>query len=249
MQSGREMTVPEVLAAVESPALPWLMVTGGEPLLQVREVNALIDALAVRGRQVLVETSGAHPLGDLDPRAVRIVDVKTPGSGMAGRMAWENLDALRPQDEVKFVLTGREDYDWARQVLRRHSLDRRATVLFSAAAPHLAPETLARWILDDALPVRLNLQIHKMLNLPWDGLSSVYPTYLLATVARSSAVRDLYRPQPSSAMRFRTPSPEWSLRRTVGATVGRRRSGGAARSGAVGGTSPVESQYTRSGRR
>jgi 7-carboxy-7-deazaguanine synthase len=166
VQAGRDMSVEEVLAAVASPALPWLMVTGGEPMLQVTAVNGLIDALEARGRHVLVETSGAHPLGPLDPRAVRIVDVKTPGSGMAGRMAWANLDALRPQDEVKFVLTGREDYEWACKVLRRHSLADRATVLFSAAAPSLAPETLARWILDDALPVRLNLQIHKILNLP-----------------------------------------------------------------------------------
>jgi 7-carboxy-7-deazaguanine synthase len=166
MKSGREMTVTQVLAAVSEPALPWLMVTGGEPMLQVAEVNTLIAALEARGRHVLVETNGAHPLSALDPRAIRIVDVKTPGSGMADHMAWENLETLRPQDEVKFVLTGREDYEWACKVLRRHAIDQLATVLFSAAAPHLAPEVLAKWILEDALPARLNLQIHKILNLP-----------------------------------------------------------------------------------
>ncbi len=166
MKSGHEMTVAEVLAATESPPLEWLMITGGEPMLQVRDVNALIDALAIRHQQVLVETSGAYPVGDLDGRAVRIVDVKTPGSGMVGRMVWKNLEVLRPQDEVKFVLTDRGDYDWARQVVWQYALDRRATVLFGAAAPHLASETLARWILDDGLAVRLNLQIHKFLHLP-----------------------------------------------------------------------------------
>jgi 7-carboxy-7-deazaguanine synthase len=164
--AGRGMTVEEVLAAVALPALPWVAVTGGEPLLQAAEVNALIAALLDRGRQVLVETSGAHPIDALDPRVVRIVDVKTPGSGMAARMLWRNLDLVRPSDEVKFVLTGREDYEWAKSVVARHGLVGRTTVLFGAAAPLLAPAALARWILDDGLPMRLNLQLHKLLGLP-----------------------------------------------------------------------------------
>ena len=164
--AGRRMAVAEVLAAVAAPPLPWVAVTGGEPLLQAAEVNTLIAALASSGRQVLVETGGAHPIDSLDPRAVRIVDVKTPGSGMAERMLWRNLDLVRPRDEVKFVLAGRDDYEWAKSVVARHGLAGRTTVLFGAAAPLLDAASLVRWILDDGLPVRLNLQLHKLLGLP-----------------------------------------------------------------------------------
>jgi len=179
--AGREMSVAEVLAAVAAPPLPWVAITGGEPLLQVREVNALIAALLeakgsgplrlkgpdpFRGRGALVETSGAHAVDALDPRAVRIVDVKTPGSGMVERMAWRNLDLVRPEDEVKFVLTGREDYEWAKGVAARHALLGRTTVLFSPAEPSLPATDLARWVIADGLAVRLNFQIHKYLRLP-----------------------------------------------------------------------------------
>jgi 7-carboxy-7-deazaguanine synthase len=133
---------------------------------QVAAVNAIIAPLVSADREVLVETNGAHPIDALDPRAVRIVDVKTPGSGMADRMCLRNLDLVTPRDEVKFVLTGRKDYDWSKDVLARHRLAGRTTVLFGAAAPLLDSATLARWILDDGLPVRLNVQLHKMLGLP-----------------------------------------------------------------------------------
>ena len=164
--AGRAMTIAEVLAAIATPALPHVAITGGEPMHQVAEVNALIAALASAGRKILVETNGAHPIDALDPRAVRIVDVKTPGSGMAERMLWRNLDLVRPGDEVKFVLTGPADYEWAKDVVRQHGLLDRATVLFGAAAPTLEPRTLAGWILEDRLPVRLNVQLHKVLGLP-----------------------------------------------------------------------------------
>jgi len=133
---------------------------------QLREVNALIAALIEDGRTVLVETSGAHPLEALDGRAVRIVDVKTPGSGMADRTHWANLEHLGPSDEVKLVLTGRADYDWAKAAVDRCGLLEKAPVLLSAAQPALEPRLLADWILEDALPVRLNLQIQKYLRLP-----------------------------------------------------------------------------------
>ena len=165
-QAGRAMTVEEVLAAVATPALLHVAITGGEPMQQVQAVNALIAALATLKREILVETNGAHPIDALDPRAVRIVDVKTPGSGMADRVCWRNLDLVTARDEVKFVLTGRADYDWSKDVLARHRLAGRTTVLFGAAAPLLDAATLARWILDDGLPVRLNLQLHKLLGLP-----------------------------------------------------------------------------------
>jgi len=167
----------------------WTAITGGEPLLQLDDLNALLAALFERGRRVLIETSGAYSIDSLDARAVRIVDVKTPGSGMADRMHWPNLDLLTPHDEVKFVLTGRDDYEWAKKIVARYRLLDHTTVLFGpaappgvdagappgvdagappgvdAGAPSLDPAALARWILADALPVRLNLQLHKLLGL------------------------------------------------------------------------------------
>ncbi len=163
--AGREMTVAQVVAALPMPALPWVAVTGGEPLLQLEAVNALVAALADTGRRVLVETNGAHPVDGLDDRAVRILDVKTPGSGMADRMVWANLDRLRPADEVKFVLTGRADYEWGCDIVDRHDLAARAVVLMGPAHPALNTATVAKWLVADGRPIRLNLRLHKDLGL------------------------------------------------------------------------------------
>ena len=164
--AGREMTIAQVLAALPRPPLAEVMITGGEPLLQPQDVNALVVELVCRGHEVMVETSGAHPIDLLDARARRIVDIKTPGSGMADRMDWRNLERLTSRDEVKFILTGRPDYDWAKEVVESHGLLARCPVLFGAARPLLDPKALAGWLIEDALAVRLNLQIHKMLGLP-----------------------------------------------------------------------------------
>ena len=164
--AGREMTIAQVLAALPRPPLAEVMITGGEPLLQPQDVNALVVELVCRGHEVMVETSGAHPIDLLDARARRIVDIKTPGSGMADRMDWRNLERLTSRDEVKFVLTGRPDYDWAKEVVESHGLLARCPVLFGASRPRLDPKALAGWLIEDALAVRLNLQIHKMLGLP-----------------------------------------------------------------------------------
>jgi 7-carboxy-7-deazaguanine synthase len=154
-------------------------ITGGEPLLQPAAPE-LMRQLADRGYTVLVETSGACDITACDPRAIRIMDLKTPGSGECERNRWENLDALTPRDEVKFVLTSREDYDWARETIERYELASRvAAVLMSAvhAQPAgdevpgttgLSLHELAGWVLADQLPVRLQTQLHKLI---WDPLA------------------------------------------------------------------------------
>ena len=180
---GRPMDLERVLEQVhrlvagtegDDPLL--VEVTGGEPLLQAG-VHPLLEALCDSFDTVLLETSGAHPIAPVDRRVHRILDLKCPGSGETGRMFWENVDALRSTDEVKFVIATREDYDWARSTLARHRLATRCTVLFSAVEP-LGPEQrnpqlkplpkggvgrreLVEWILRDRLPVRFQLQMHK----------------------------------------------------------------------------------------
>ena len=160
------MRVDEVVAAVERLGCPLVELTGGEPLLQADAVP-LMEALVARGHEVLVETGGHLPIGALPDAVVAIVDVKCPASGEAGKMHWANLAALRPHDEVKFVIADRADYEYARQVTREHDLAARAhAVHFSPVFGRLAPADLARWILDDHLPVRLHLQQHKFVWAP-----------------------------------------------------------------------------------
>ena len=164
-QAGTEMPVEEILAAVAGFGCPLVEVTGGEPLQQP-ETPELCRRLADAGHAVLLETNGSRPLAGLDPRVVRIMDVKTPGSGMAASFDASNLAVLRPPDQVKFVLTGEADYAWARQFLRDHPLPDGVEALFSPVTPGLEPAVLARWILRDRLPVRLQVQLHKWLDLP-----------------------------------------------------------------------------------
>ena len=161
-RGGERLTIDEILARVSDLGLPEVCVTGGEPLAQAA-CRDLLTALADAGHRVSLETSGALSIAGLDPRVRCVMDLKAPGSGEADKNLWDNLDHLRPHDEVKFVLAGRADYDWAKDVLERHGLARRATVLFSPVAGELAPSTLADWIVADRLPVRFQLQLHKIL--------------------------------------------------------------------------------------
>ena len=161
-RGGERLTIDEILARVSDLGLPEVCVTGGEPLAQAA-CRDLLTALADAGHRVSLETSGALLIAGLDPRVRCVMDLKAPGSGEADKNLWDNLDHLRPHDEVKFVLAGRADYDWAKDVLERHGLARRATVLFSPVAGELAPSTLADWIVADRLPVRFQLQLHKIL--------------------------------------------------------------------------------------
>jgi 7-carboxy-7-deazaguanine synthase len=162
---GRDMTVAEVVAEVERYACPLVEVTGGEPLLQ-SDAIPLMEELLRRGRRVLLETGGSLPIEEVPDGVLRIVDVKCPGSGEAASNRWENLESLRSGDEVKFVIAGRDDYLWAREQVRRLCLSERCTVLFSPAHGVVDPGDMARWVLEDGLPVRVQIQFHKVL---WPG--------------------------------------------------------------------------------
>jgi len=146
--------------------VPLVEITGGEPLAQPA-VPALAAALLARGKTVLVETSGAFDISVLPEGVHRIMDLKCPGSGESASNDWANLERLRPGDEIKFVLAGRPDYEWARDVIARHDLASRVPVLLSPVWGDLEPADLAAWILEDRLPVRLQLQLHKIL---WPGV-------------------------------------------------------------------------------
>jgi 7-carboxy-7-deazaguanine synthase len=158
---GRKTTAAEVLERVVGYRCDLVELTGGEPLLQ-DGVYPLMDALLERGKSVMVETSGAIDLGRVDPRVVKIMDVKCPGSGESDRNLWSNLELLTPRDEIKFVLSDRADYEWAKEVIANRSLAARVNaILMSCSFGKLEPAMLAGWMLEDRIPARLQLQIHK----------------------------------------------------------------------------------------
>jgi len=158
---GRKMTIAEVAEILDGYRCELVEITGGEPLLQ-EGVYPLIDTLLARGRTVMIETSGASDVSRLDPRVIKIMDLKCPGSGEADRTLWSNLEHLTPRDEVKFVLCDRADYEWAREVIRSRELASRVNaVLISCAFDSIEPARAAAWMLEDRLPARLQLQLHK----------------------------------------------------------------------------------------
>ncbi len=159
-EEGEDRSVAEILEAVAGYGTRYALVTGGEPLLQ-EGARDLVAELLDRGYEVAVETGGSLDIGVLDRRAMVVMDLKCPGSGMDGKNRWENLPLLRPSDEVKFVVADRADYDWARDAIARHRLAERCGLLLSPVHGVLDPRRLAEWILEDRLPARLQLQIHK----------------------------------------------------------------------------------------
>jgi 7-carboxy-7-deazaguanine synthase len=163
---GTKRSEQDVLAEIARYPCRLVELTGGEPLSQPAAFP-FITTLADAGWQVLVETSGHVLLEGLDRRAVAIMDVKAPGSGEVHRMEWRNLELLAGKDEVKFVIADRRDYEWSRDLVREKSLLDRCPVLFSPVHDQLQPGELARWILEDGLPVRLQVQLHKYL---WPGV-------------------------------------------------------------------------------
>jgi len=157
---GKELSGDEIMSEVKHAGINLVEITGGEPLLQ-EAVYHLIKRLLDEGYNVLVETNGSINIKEIDRRAVVILDVKTPGSGMSEEMDYSNINDLNNTDEVKFVITNRKDYEWAKEILFRFNLINKCNVLISPAYRILPPEDLAKWMLEDRLKARLNLQLHK----------------------------------------------------------------------------------------
>ena len=161
---GEPMGMDAILDQVRSYGCPLVEVTGGEPLHQPGAL-VLLTKLCDAGLQVMLETSGAFDISEIDARVSVIMDVKCPGSGMADRMRWANMGHISEKDEVKFVLKDRSDYEWARDMVKQYALGERCPVLYSPVFGSLDLQPLAEWILSDGLPVRIQVQLHKLI---WD---------------------------------------------------------------------------------
>lgn len=159
---GEWLAVDEVIQRVAAFNVQHVCVTGGEPLAQ-KGVHELMRKLCDRGLRVSLETSGALQIAAVDERVIRVLDIKTPASGEVERNRWENLAVLRPEEQIKFVLCDRVDYEWARALVQERQLHRICTVLFSPCFGQVPATELAEWILADRLPVRFQLQLHKVL--------------------------------------------------------------------------------------
>ncbi|PKO47182.1 MAG: 7-carboxy-7-deazaguanine synthase QueE [Betaproteobacteria bacterium HGW-Betaproteobacteria-22] len=159
---GSNMEIADILAKVAEFGTPYVTVTGGEPLAQ-KNCHVLLTELCDAGYSVSLETGGAMDISIVDPRVSVILDIKTPESGEVENNVWGNLEYLKKSDEVKFVLCSHADYEWAREVLAQHHLADTCSVLFSPVYNLVAPTELAAWVLADKLPVRMQLQLHKIL--------------------------------------------------------------------------------------
>jgi len=157
---GEELSEDSIIKKVTNSGIQLVEITGGEPLLQKR-AGALIKRLLDEGFDVLVETNGSYSIKDIDKRAVVILDIKTPGSGMADKMDFSNIDQIKLDDEIKFVITSRRDYEWTKDIMAQYDLSDKGHVLLSPAYGMLDPQDLIRWMLEDGINARLNLQIHK----------------------------------------------------------------------------------------
>jgi len=159
---GKWLSFDQIVSEVRQYETPFVCVTGGEPLAQKR-CPELLKRLCDEGFEVSLETSGAVDISLADRRVSRVMDLKTPGSGEALKNLWSNLEELQGSDQIKFVICSRSDYEWSRAQLRERELDRICAVLFSPAWGEVEPRELAEWILEDRLPVRYQLQLHKLL--------------------------------------------------------------------------------------
>ena len=159
---GTWWDIDDIVAEVLAQGVRHVCVTGGEPLAQKRCL-VLLQKLCDAGMDVSLETSGALDVSAVDPRVSRVVDIKTPGSAEVARNRWENLPLLTTRDQIKFVICSREDYDWAKALLAEHDLVKRCTVFFSPSKGEITARQLADWIVEDRLPVRFQMQLHKIL--------------------------------------------------------------------------------------
>ncbi|NOX93017.1 MAG: 7-carboxy-7-deazaguanine synthase QueE [Gammaproteobacteria bacterium] len=164
-QGGQWITLDTILTRVASCKTHHITVTGGEPLAQ-KLCLKLLTHLCDEGYEVSLETSGALDVAAVDTRVVKVMDLKTPGSGEMDKNHWQNIEYLSSRDQIKFVLCDRNDYDWAKQILEQYRLLSRCEILFSPCYGQLEAKTLASWILDDKLQIRFQLQLHKIL---WDN--------------------------------------------------------------------------------
>ena len=160
--AGEKMCIVDILQTISGYRTRHVTVTGGEPLAQ-KDCPELLNLLCDEGYQVSLETSGAIGVSAVDERVVKILDLKTPGSGETAKNRYENLDFLSPRDEIKFVICDRADYDWSKNKLAEYRLNERCQVLFSSSHEQLPARQLADWILADRLPVRLQIQLHNYL--------------------------------------------------------------------------------------
>jgi 7-carboxy-7-deazaguanine synthase len=161
-QGGSMMNMDEIMETIKKYDTQYVTVTGGEPLAQ-KEVLSLLKVLADRNYEVSLETGGGISIKEVDPRIKIILDIKTPESGEEKKNHWENLNLIHAKDEIKFVLCSREDYDWAKKILDQYQLTERCHVLFSPVYQKINATDLGNWILQDQLPVRLQIQLHKLL--------------------------------------------------------------------------------------
>jgi 7-carboxy-7-deazaguanine synthase len=157
---GTWWDIDNILAEIKKYQTQYVTVTGGEPLAQ-KACLSLLTQLCDRNYIVSLETSGALDISQVDERVIKIVDIKTPGSGEVEKNLWRNLELLNANDQIKFVLCDQQDYVWAKQILQQYQLQQRCHVLFSPSHEQLPPAALADWILQDQLPVRLQIQLHK----------------------------------------------------------------------------------------
>lgn len=162
LESGTRMTLSRIMEEVRKYPVQLVELTGGEPLLQENSYR-LMGLLLDEGRKVMLETGGHRTIAKVDRRIKIIYDIKCPGSGMSDRNMWENLLLLKPSDEIKFVIASEADYRWAENVIREYSLGSRHEILFSPVSGVINPRDLAEWILRDNLPVRMQLQLHRVI--------------------------------------------------------------------------------------
>ncbi len=160
---GKDYSIPEVIKKIKEFDCRLVEITGGEPLVQDEECRLLMAELCDLGFEVMLETGGSLPVKDVDSRVKIIMDLKCPSSGMIKKNLYENINYLKPEDEVKFVIGSREDYNWTKEIIAKYNLDEKCSILFSVVFGRLEPVALVEWMLQDKVKARFQLQMHKFI--------------------------------------------------------------------------------------